>query len=293
MNSIESGLKVSRNAIALNIALALVKVTTGIVGNSYALVADGIESSADVVSSLIVWAGLRIAIKPADEGHPYGHGKAESMAGMVIAIFLLIVSVIIALQSIQKIQTPQQPPAWYTLPVLAGIIITKELLFQKMSRVGKKLGSNALVSDAWHHRSDAITSVAAFVGITIALIGGEGYEAADAWAALLACVVIMYNGVHLLLPALNEVMDGVPPAEVEDQIRQIASAVAGVVEIEKCRIRKSGMGLLMDIHVVVQGDISVRAGHQIGHAVKNQLLQSPLPITDVVIHVEPDQISVV
>lgn len=287
MNSIESGLKVSGSAIAINIILALIKITTGIIGSSYALIADGIESTMDIVSSLIVWGSLRISIKPPDKDHPYGHGKAESLAGMAVASSLLIASVIIAIQSIREIRTPHHAPAWYTLAVLVGIIISKEILFRKMTRIGDELESSALKSDAWHHRSDALTSVAAFVGITIALVGGSGYEVADDWAALIACGIIVYNGIRLLLPALNEVMDGAPPDETEDQIRLIASSVEGVIEIEKCRIRKSGLGLLMDIHVVVDGDIPVKEGHQIGHDVKDRLLKSDLHITDVSIHIEP------
>ena len=287
MNSIESGLKVSGSAIAINIILALIKITTGIIGSSYALIADGIESTMDIVSSLIVWGSLRISIKPPDKDHPYGHGKADSLAGMAVASSLLIASVIIAIQSIREIRTPHHAPAWYTLAVLVGIIISKEILFRKMTRIGDELESSALKSDAWHHRSDALTSVAAFVGITIALVGGPGYEVADDWAALAACVLILYNGIRLLLPALNEVMDGAPPDETEDQIRLIASSVEGVIEIEKCRIRKSGLGLLMDIHVVVDGDIPVNEGHQIGHDVKDRLLKSDLQITDVSIHIEP------
>jgi cation diffusion facilitator family transporter len=287
MNSIDSGLKVSGSAIAINVILASIKITTGLIGSSYALIADGIESTMDIVSSLIVWGSLRISIKPPDKDHPYGHGKAESLAGMVVAISLLMASVIIAIQSIREIRTPHHAPAWYTLIVLVGIIISKEILFRKMTRIGDELESSALKSDAWHHRSDALTSVAALAGISIALIGGPGYEVADDWAALLACAVIMYNGVRLLLPALNEVMDGAPPDEIEDQIRLIASNVAGVIEIEKCRIRKSGLGLLMEIHVVVDGEIPVKEGHLIGHEVKDQLLKSNLQITDVSVHVEP------
>ena len=287
MNSIESGLKVSGSAIAINIILALIKITTGIIGSSYALIADGIESTMDIVSSLIVWGSLRISIKPPDKDHPYGHGKADSLAGMAVASSLLIASVIIVIQSIREIRTPHHAPAWYTLAVLVGIIISKEILFRKMTRIGDELESSALKSDAWHHRSDALTSVAAFVGITIALVGGSGYEVADDWAALIACGIIVYNGIRLLLPALNEVMDGAPPDETEDQIRLIASSVEGVIEIEKCRIRKSGLGLLMDIHVVVDGDIPVNEGHQIGHDVKDRLLKSDLQITDVSIHIEP------
>lgn len=290
METIESGLRISGSAIAVNVILALIKITTGIVGNSYALIADGIESTMDIVSSLVVWGSLRISIKPPDKSHPYGHGKADSMAGVIVAVSLLIASYVIAAQSIKEISAPQHTPAGYTLVVLIGVIISKEFLFRKMTIIGEELESSALKNDAWHHRSDALTSVAAFVGITVALVGGEGYEVADVWAALLACLVIMYNGIRLLIPAVNEVMDGAAPDEIEEQVRQIASSIDGVVEIEKCRIRKSGINLLMDIHVVVEGEISVREGHQIGHEVKKHLLESALQIADVTVHVEPNNL---
>jgi cation diffusion facilitator family transporter len=287
MLSIQDGVRVSGGAIAINIILAIVKITTGIVGGSYALIADGIESTTDIFSSLIVWGGLRLAAKPPDQDHPFGHGKAESISGLIVASFLVVSALVISLQSIREIQTPHRTPAWYTLLILGAIIITKELLFRRMFHVGETLQSGALKSDAWHHRSDALTSLAAFVGISVALIGGQGYEAADDWAALLACLVILYNAYRLFRPALDEVMDAAVPTEIEDHIRRIASNVEGVGEIEKCRIRKSGLGYLMDIHVVVNGDLPVRQGHRIGHAVKSALIESEHPISDIVVHIEP------
>ncbi len=288
MQSVESGLVLAGSAIAINLVLALVKISTGILGNSYAMIADGIESTADIFSSLMVWSGLRLSSKPPDQSHPYGHGKAESLAGLMVSVFLIGAAILIAVQSIREILTPHHTPAWYTLLVLVLVIMTKEVLYRRMFRIGQSLDSSALKSDAWHHRSDAITSGAAFLGISIALIGGPGYEAADDWAALLACSVILYNGFRLLRPALDEVMDAAAPSEVEKQIRSIATDIEGVVEVEKCRIRKSGLGFLMDVHVVVNGDLSVREGHKIGHVVKERLLGSLLPISDVIIHIEPD-----
>jgi len=290
MQSVESGLVLAGSAIAINLVLALVKISTGVLGNSYAMIADGIESTADIFSSLMVWGGLRLSSKPPDQSHPYGHGKAESLAGLMVAVFLIGAAILIAVQSIREILTPHHTPAWYTLLVLVLVIMTKEVLYRRMFRIGQSLDSSALKSDAWHHRSDAITSVAAFLGISIALIGGPGYEAADDWAALLACGVILFNGFRLLRPALDEVMDAAAPSEVEKQIRSIATGIEGVVEVEKCRIRKSGLGLLMDIHVVVNGEMSVREGHQIAHVVKDRLLESLLPISDVIIHIEPDSL---
>ena len=289
MISVEDGLKVSGSAIAINLTLALVKISTGVLGNTYAMIADGIESTTDIFSSLIVMGGLRISTKPPDEDHPYGHGKAESLAGLIVALFLVGAATLIAYQSIQEILSPQGSPAWYTLVVLGGVIIVKEWLFRRMLKVGDEMESSALKNDAWHHRSDAITSLATFIGISIALIGGEKFATADDWAALLACAIIYFNGFRLLRATLNEVMDAAAPDDIEEQIRGVACTVEGVIEIEKCRVRKSGLGYLTDLHVVVDGKISVQQGHLIGHAVKDKLISDPIPVTDAIIHIEPDE----
>jgi len=287
MNSIESGLTIAGSAIAINLVLALIKISVGVLGNAYALIADGIESTADIFSSLIVWSGLQFSSKPPDADHPYGHGKAESLAAMAVSLFLIGAAIFIAVESIREIHAPQHTPAGYTLVVLGIIIVIKELLYRRMTVIGERLGSSSLRNDAWHHRSDALTSLAAFIGIAIAWIGGAGFESADDWAALLASGVILFNGVRLMLPALNEVMDAAAPEQVERQIVDLAASVEGVAAIEKCRIRKSGLGYLMDIHVEVDGDISIREGHYIGHKVKDRLMASNLPIVDVVVHIEP------
>jgi len=287
MQKARAGLEVVGNAIAINLVLALVKISVGVVGNSYALIADGIESTADIFSSLVVWSGLQVSSRPPDQNHPYGHGKAESLAGLAVALFLVAAAIFIAVQAIGEISSSHEPPAWYTLFVLALIILIKEGLFRRMHRVGSDLDSSSLKSDAWHHRSDAITSGAAFIGISIALIGGEAYAAADDWAALLACVVIFANGVRLLRPAMDEVMDASAPGDVKERVVELAASVEGVKAIEKCRIRKSGLGYLMDIHVEVDGEISVHEGHSIGHRVKDRLVDSSLQVSDVVIHIEP------
>ena len=287
MQSIGPGLGIAGSAIAINLVLALIKISTGVIGASYALIADGIESTADIFTSIIVLSGLQFSSKPADHNHPYGHGKAESLAGMAVAVFLIAAAIIIAVQAVREIVSPQQAPAWFTLPILAVIIVVKEALYRRMYSVGSDLKSSSLTSDAWHHRSDAITSLAVFVGISIALIGGAGYESADDWAALLACTIILANGIRILKPSLDEVMDASVSEEVEKEVIAIASSVDGVVGIEKCRIRKSGLGYLMDLHVEVNSDISVKNGHAIGHKVNDRLMKSSIPVVDVVTHIEP------
>jgi len=228
---IDKGVEASGAAIATNIMLAVIKIITGIVGNSFALIADGIESTTDVVSSVLVRSSLIFSTKPPDEKHPFGHGKAESLTGLFIALLLLSAAIIIIIQSIQEIAIPHSSPAWYTLPVLVVIIIIKESLYRYILKVGNNLDSTSLKSDAWHHRSDSLTSIAALIGISIALIGGAGYEVADDWAALFACAIIIYNAIRLIRPAFDEVMDASVPKNIEKSIKDIAKNVDGVKDI--------------------------------------------------------------
>lgn len=274
--------------LTINALLAAIKLAAGVIGHSYALVADAIESTADVFSSLVVWGGLRIASEPRDQTHPYGHGKAEPLAAMVVALFLLGAAVFIAVRSFQEIRSPHYGPEPFTLPVLVGVVITKELLFRYVVTVGEDIQSTAVKTDAWHHRSDALTSAAAFVGISIALIGGPGYESADDWAALLASAVIAYNGYRLFMPALHEVMDAAPQSEVELEIRHTAAQVPGVKALEKCFVRKMGFEYYVDIHVEVDANLTVREGHEIAHQVKEAIRSAHTRVVDVLVHIEPE-----
>lgn len=288
MASIESALSLSKASIAINVALAASKIAAGVLGNSYVLIADGIESVADVFTSFVVWSGLRVSTLPADANHPYGHGKAESIASAIVSLSLLGAAVIIAVQSVREILSPQGPPQKFTLIVLVAVVVIKEALFRRVLRTGTSLDSAALRADAWHHRSDALTSAAAFVGILIALVGGKGFEAADDWAALVACGIIAWNGVRFLRTTLDDIMDAAVSPEIVAEVRKLAASVDGVLEIEKCRIRKLGLHLALDIHVVVDGDLSVRGGHAIAHEVEAKLRSSQHRVNDVTVHIEPD-----
>ncbi len=273
--------------ILLNVFLATVKFAAGIIGQSQALMADGAESLLDIFSSLMVWGGFRIAARPPDADHPYGHGKAEPLSSLVVALFVFGAAGWIGVHNVRVILHPQTSPHWATLVVLVVVVATKEFFSRRMMRASRAVGSSALKAEAWHHRSDALTSAAAFVGISIAVIGGPGYERADAWAALAACAVIAYNGFGIARGALREVMDTAVPRDFENQVRAVAGRVEGVRRVEKCRVLKSGLSYLVDIHVHVDGDLSVRQGHEIARAVKHALLGSPLSVTDVAVHVEP------
>mgnify|MGYP005751429857 CR=1 FL=1 len=270
-----------------NVALAVIKFLAGIFGNSYALIADAIESTVDIFSSLLVLLGMRYANRPADENHPYGHGKIEPLVTFLVVGFLIFSAITIARQAIENIQTPHELPESWTLLVLGAIIIWKEVSYQVVLRRSKKLKSSALKAEAWHHRSDAITSVAAFVGISIALFGGPGFEVADDYAALIACGFILYNCYGIFRPALGEVMDENNHEELIAEIREVSLTVPGVKGTEKCFIRKAGMKYHVDLHATVDGRQTVREGHDIAHLLKDTLRREIPQIGHVLIHIEP------
>lgn len=281
------GLKSTIIGILLNALLAIIKGVAGVLGNSYALVADAIESSFDIFTSFITWVGLKTASKAPDEDHPYGHGKAEPLAAMVVSLSLIAAAILIAIQSIENIRTPHDPPAAFTLVVLALVVAVKEGLFRFVHKVGDEVASNAVKADAWHHRSDAITSATAFIGITIALIGGKGYESADDYAALIASVIIVFNAYRIFMPSFAEIMDKAPDGRLVEEVKEIALTVKGVQGIDKCFVRKMGFEYFVDIHVIVDGSLSVRTGHDIAHSVKNAVLQAKPTVYDVLTHIEP------
>jgi len=286
-SNLQSGARLALFGMIVNLVFAAAKIFGGLIGNAYVLIADGIESALDIAGSLIIWGGLKFAARPPDETHPYGHGKAEPIAAVVVAVGVLAAALGLAIESVREIRTPHHGPAPFTLGILIVVIVVKEILFRYVNRVGRDVESTAVQTDAWHHRSDALTSAAAFIGITAALIGGRGWESADDWAALFACCVIAANGVRLLRPALYEIMDTAPRGEIVDRVRDAAAAVPGVIEIEKCFVRKMGLSFYVDLHVGVDARITVREGHDIAHEVKRAIQETDRRIADVLVHVEP------
>jgi cation diffusion facilitator family transporter len=275
-------------SLFVNIILMVVKIVVGWVGNSYALIADGIESASDIFTSIITWTGFKLSLRPADQDHPFGHGKIEALAGLFSGGCLLLAAGFIAWHSVLEIRTPHHAPAWFTLPVLLVIVAVKETLSRTVLAAGEELQSMAIQGDAWHHRSDAITSAAAAVGIAIALIGGPGFESADDWGALAACGVIVINGGFIVRASLHDMLDGRVADELGEAVVAVARLVDGVEGIEKCRVRKSGVGLFVEIHVEVDPDMTVAEGHSVGHLVKDALIAEPkLRILDAVVHLEP------
>jgi len=281
--------------VFMNLLLAVVKMSAGWLGHSDALIADGLESTLDVLSSALIWLALKYAERPPDTEHPYGHGKMESLAGVGGALILLAAGAMVAINSLREIAygAPDRPvPAMFTLGVLALVVVVKELLFRMTSARNREVESRALESDAWHHRSDALTSLAAATGILVALAGGPRLVSADDWAALFSCGIIALNGLRMLRASLGELLDEQAPEATIEKIMHCAQAVPGVKNVEKCRVRKSGLTLLADLHVRVRGDVTVSAGHHISHLVKDALMDGGYHLSDVTVHIEPAEDSI-
>ena len=286
---LQRSLRATFLGLAANVALTVVKFLAGSLGHSQALIADAVESLADIFSSIIVWRGLVVAETPPDEDHPYGHGKAEPLAAAIVSAMLLLAAGMIAFHSLKGMAAPRVAPSAWTLIILIVVIVVKEMLFRFVLRESETVSSSAVETDAWHHRSDAITSAAAFLGIGITLVGGSGYEHADNWAALVAACVIAFNGARLLRPAFNELMDRSPDRELIEKICAAAKNVPGVDGVEKCFVRKMGYQFFVDMHVEVDPQMTVENSHRIGHEVKNKVRAEIPSVRDVLIHIEPRQ----
>ncbi len=288
MSKEQKAIEATYFSIIGNTCLAIIKGLAGFFGNSYALIADAIESTTDIFASFLVLFGIKYSNRPADENHPYGHGRAEPLITFLVVGFLITSATVIAYESIANIQVPHDLPKSWTLIVLGAIIIWKEYSFQTVMKRSIETNSSSLKADAWHHRSDAITSVAAFLGISIALVLGKGYESADDWAALFASGFIFYNSFLIFRPALGEIMDEHLYDDLIDHIRVVASTVKGIRGTEKCFIRKSGMKYHVDLHAIVDADITVKEGHQLAHILKDTLRKEIPELGHVLIHIEPD-----
>ena len=286
-DNIRRGIRSAQFGMLINAGLAATKLVAGLVGNSYALIADAVESTADIFASLVVWGGLHVASRDPDDAYPFGYGKAEALAAAVVAALLLAAAVGIAFEAAREIRTPHHTPAPWTLAVLVGVMAVKWLLSRRVRVVGASIGSTAVQADAWHHMSDAITSAAAFVGIAIALRGGPGWESADDWAALLAAAVIAFNGAAMLRPALHDLMDRMPGAEVVDPVRRAAESVDGVLATEKLLLRKTGVTYRATLHVQTDPAMPLHDAHVLGGKVKSAIRAAVPQVQSVLVHLEP------
>ena len=283
-------IRAAQAGLLINAVLASIKLVAGIVGNAYVLIADAVESTADIFSSLIVWSGLRIATRDPDHAYPFGYGKAEPLAAAVVALLLLGAAGGISVEAVREIRTPHHTPAPFTLLVLVGVILVKEVLFRRVLALSEEVSSTAVKADAWHHRSDAITSVAAFIGISIALIGGPGWEQADDWAALVAALVIVVNAIRLVQPAIHDLMDRSPAAELLNEIAEAATGTPDVRAIEKLKVRKVGLSYYVDLHVQADPMLSLQDAHILSGRVKSAIRERVPLVASVLIHMEPHEL---
>lgn len=279
--------------LVASLALAAGKFVAGLLGHSSALIADGVESLADTLGSLVVWHGLRVASREPDEQHPYGYGRAETMAALFVGALLVVAAAFIVVKAFGEILTPHRAPAPWTLLVLVGVIIAKEALFRIVLRGALEFQSDAAKADAWHHRSDAITSAAALVGVSVAIWGPKWLDMprlvlADEVAAILASGVILLTGIRLMRPAIRELLDA-SSEDLARKARGTASGVQGVRLVEKVHARKSGRGYLVDMHLHVDPALDVRTAHALAGRVKAELRRAHPEVVHVLIHVEPDE----
>jgi cation diffusion facilitator family transporter len=281
------GIRLAQLGLLANGVLALVKLVAGVLGNSYALIADAVESIADLFSSLIVWGGLRVASRDADDRYPFGYGKAEAVAAMIVGLMLLAAAIGIAIQAVLEILHPKRSPAPFTLVVLVLVVAVKAALFRVVSRNARSSGSPAVAADAWHHRADAMSSAAAFIGIGVAVLGGPGWETADAWAALFASALILYNGLGIMRPSVQELMDRSPSEEMLRAVDAAAHGVAGVLATEKLKARKSGTRFLLEVHVQAEPSLSLQEAHILSGKVKRAIRSAVPSVQDVLVHMEP------
>jgi len=284
------GIRLAQMGLLVNTALVAVKLVAGVLGNSYALVADAVESTADIFSSVIVWGGLRLAAREADEEYPWGYGRAESLAAAIVALMLFGASAGIAIEAIREIRTPHHAPAPFTLVVLVGVVLVKEFLFRKVFSAGEEAGSPAVKADAWHHRSDALTSVAAFIGISVALWKGAGWESADDWAALAAAGVIAVNAAFLMRSAAADLMDRAPDPVLTHRVTGASLGVADVRAVEKLRVRRAGTSLYIDLHVQADPHLSLHDAHIVSGKVKSAIRSAVPQAAGVLIHMEPHEV---
>ena len=291
-DSTSRGIRSAQVGMLVNTLLAIIKLAAGLVGHTYALVADAVESTADIFSSLIVWGGLQVASRDPDAEYPFGYGKAEALAAAVVSLMMLAAAVGISIEAVREIRTPHLSPAPWTLVVLVGVMAVKWVLSRRVSAIGADIGSTAVQADAWHHMSDAITSAAAFIGISVAIagtrvVGGSGWASADDWAALVASLVIAYNAVNMLRPAVHDIMDRMPGADVVTPVRRAAESVAGVLATEKLVVRKTGLVYHVTLHVQTDPRMPLEDAHVLGGMVKGAIRAAVPQVQSVLVHMEP------
>lgn len=277
--------------LVINLLLGLVKLGGGVFGRSVALISDAVNSLGDALGSGVVLFALRVAQQPPDEEHPYGHTRAEAIAGSNVALLIIVSALLVAWEALQRLgHVHAVPPVW-TLWIAGANVVIKESLYWYKRRVGRRTGSSALIANAWDHRSDALCSLAVLIGLSLVRWGGRDWMAADDVAALVVVAAILWSGARLLRKSASELMDVQAEPDLVRRIRETAEAVPDVLAVEKLWVRKSGLEYFADIHVEVDPDLSVARGHEVGHQVKDRLRAAFPALRDVLVHLEPHDVG--
>jgi cation diffusion facilitator family transporter len=277
--------------LVVSLGLGAVKLAGGLFGHSLALLSDAAHSLVDAAVSLALIVALTLAQRPADSEHPYGHARVEALAGAVVALVLIALALGIAWHAVATVGVPSPPPEAFTLIIALGGAMFQEGLYRYAGSVARRTGSNALLATAWDYRLDALGGVVVTIGVLLVKWGGPAWEWADHAAAAAIAGTVLWVGCGLLWENAQALMDRQAAPEVLDAVRREALAVTGVQGVEKLRVRRAGLEYLVDIHVEVDPAQSVRAGHDIAHAVKDRVISQAGPIRDVLVHVEPSPTS--
>ena len=273
--------------LVINVALSIFKMLAGILGFSYAMIADAIHSISDCLATGIVYVGLRIGEKPADESHPYGHANAETIAAFLVALIILATGVFVGVSAVHLIADKHlETPATIALAAAVASIVTKEGLFRYTLKVGKKNNSPAVITNAWDHRSDAYSSVAALVGILGARLG---VQYLDPVAGLVVSAFIVRISLALLRPNIGILMDEKPRSAVLDQIKATALEVGGVKATNSIKVHRRGSTYTIDMEIAVDSSLTVEQSHEVAGEVKNRLMSEIEHVQDVMVHVNPYQ----
>lgn len=275
--------------LAINLLLGAVKLAGGLVGHSFALLSDAVNSLGDVVTSTVIVIALWFSQRPPDAEHPYGHSRAEGIAACNVALLVVLSAIAIGWEALRRFGHPQEIPPTWTLAIAASNALIKEALFHYKVRVSRRTGSSAILANAWDHRSDALCSLAVLIGLGIVRWGGETWSGADQVAALVVVLAIVWSASQVFVSSIRELMDLQADEPFVIRVRETAGQVPGVQGVEKLWLRKSGLEYFADIHIEVDPHMTVAAGHEIGHAVKDRLLDEFPLMRDVLVHLEPTQ----
>jgi len=286
MDRIRAARRIAALGIAASAALAIAKITVGLAAHSVAVVSDGIESTADVLTSGLVYIGLRVASKPADADHPYGHGRFELLMGLGVGIMLMLAGVEICWRSLES-RGEQHVPALFALWPLAGSILIKAALATAKMRIGRRVVSVALVADAWNDSVDILSGFIAVIAVLLAALLPGGWAAADHWGGFGIGLIVLFLAVRTIRETTLQLMDTMPEPEQMNEIRAVALEVPGALGVDKCFARKTGLRYHVDLHLEVDPELTVWDSHEIAHAVKTHLLSRLEWVEDVLVHVEP------